>query len=175
LNNNNTRNVFDLVTQICVTSNDGAKLFLDDALFIDNDGIRSSSTRVCAPITWGVYKLDLEYFESTGSAELILEWGDDLGNLRTVPPRAWADPSGKKRFRDLMIMNEHLERDLENLKETDIMGPSTRAEYNRRKMLAAAAADPSVLEQKQNLQKFDFSKMDQVLLQRRQEQMKRMH
>lgn len=72
------------------------------------------------------------------------------------------------RYRELLRLEEIFEEDLRKLKETDIMGPKTRAEFNRRKLLREGA-DPSM--QDRNLKKFDFSKMDQVLFQRKLEQM----
>ncbi len=77
-----------IVTQICVTSDDGSKLYIDDVLYIDNDGLHGSQ-EVCAPISAGVYKLDLEYFERGGNSQLILMFGDDY-YLRVIPPRSWA-------------------------------------------------------------------------------------
>ena len=81
--------VDQVVTKICLTSDDGSKLFLDDVLKIDNDGFHSAR-KVCTSISSGVYKLDLEYFESGGDAMVVLEWGASNGSLRVVPHRAWA-------------------------------------------------------------------------------------
>ena len=81
--------VDQVVTQICVASDDGSKLFLDDVLAIDNDGQHSPRTR-CADVTSGVHKLDLEYFNAKGGKELILLWGDASGSRRVVPPRSFA-------------------------------------------------------------------------------------
>jgi hypothetical protein len=78
-----------VVEKICVTSDDGSKLFLDDLLVIDNDGMHSVR-KICADVSPGVYKLDLEYFERFGGAHLVLEWGRPGGGLRTVPARSWA-------------------------------------------------------------------------------------
>ncbi len=78
-----------VVTKMCLTSDDGSKLFLDNVLRIKNDGLHGPQRR-CADITTGVYKIDIEYFESSGGATLILEWGSTIKNLRVVPPRSWA-------------------------------------------------------------------------------------
>ena len=77
------------ITQICITSDDGSKLFLDDDLKIDNDG-KHGVRKVCASVSSGVYKLDLEYFEGSGGAMVVLEWGASRNNLRVVPRRSWA-------------------------------------------------------------------------------------
>ena len=80
----------DVVKTICITSDDGSKLFLNDVLKINNDGIHGAR-RVCSSVSSGVvYKLDLEYFESGGDAMVVLEWGASNGSLRVVPHRAWA-------------------------------------------------------------------------------------
>ena len=67
-----------------------------------------------------------------------------------------------------MRLNDLLEEDLRNLKETDLMGPTTRAEFNRRKK----AAGPSVSSEERKLGKYDFSKFDEILQQRTSEQLK---
>ena len=78
-----------IIKKICVTSDDGSKLYLDDTMVIDNDGLHAERTK-CASITEGVYKLDLEYFENDGIAKLTLSWGPNTSELRVVPPRSWA-------------------------------------------------------------------------------------
>ena len=75
------------VWSICVTSDDGSKLFLDDELMVNNDGLHGSIKK-CATVSEGTYKLDLEYFEAGGSAECILEFYDGT-KYWTVPPTSW--------------------------------------------------------------------------------------
>mmetsp|Transcript_18541 Transcript_18541/g.21397 ORF Transcript_18541/g.21397 Transcript_18541/m.21397 type:complete len:712 (+) Transcript_18541:74-2209(+) len=157
-----------LTKKICVTSDDGSKLFLDGVLVINNDGLHAMR-RICADVTEGTYKLDLEYFERTGYSGLILEFGASLEKLRVVPPRNWASEDLMRRHRQLMIMNEKLEEDLLILTETDFMGPTTRAEFNYRKSLSA---DPEE-ERKLNKEvKFDFSSFDEILQKKKSEQLK---
>ncbi len=63
-----------------------------------------------------------------------------------------------------MRLNELLEEDLKNLKETDFMGPATRAEFNRRKRLQVAA-DPTVTSEGRKLIKDalkDFTNFDEI-------------
>ena len=67
-------------------------------------------------------------------------------------------------------MNERLEEDLRTLKETDLMGPTTRAEFNRRKRLLA---DPVEEERHLGKQpKYDFSNFDEILQERKSDQLK---
>ena len=67
-----------------------------------------------------------------------------------------------------MIMNEKLEEDLRTLKETDLMGPTTRAEFNRRKKLSA---DPEEERKLNKGAKFDFSNFDQILKEKKSDQL----
>ena len=68
--------------------------------------------------------------------------------------------------------------DLRKLKETDFMGPRTRAMYNKRKALKGKVVPPTAAQQRkldgEEEGKFDFSKLDQLLYQRRLDQMKNM-
>jgi len=159
-----------IITQICITSDDGSKLFLDDVLVVDNDGLHATRRR-CAGVSSGVYKLDLEYFEKGGHATLILEWSDPDRGRRVIPPRSWASAEARRKYRNLMRTNELLEEDLRTLKETDLMGPTTRAEFNRRKN---ANLNPAERERKLK-NKMDFTKLDKILFQRRYEQMLNMN
>jgi hypothetical protein len=73
---------------LCITSDDGSKVYLDGALVIDNDG-EHGAVQKCASVTEGVYKIDVEYFEREDHALLVLEFGPSLSNLRVVPPSSW--------------------------------------------------------------------------------------
>ena len=75
------------IWSICITSDDGSKLYLDDVLKVNNDGLHGS-IRKCAFVSEGTYKLDLEYFEAGGSAECILEFYDGA-KYWTIPPTSW--------------------------------------------------------------------------------------
>ena len=84
------------ITRLCIKSEDGSRLWLDDELLIDNDGRLADPRRRCATgITEGVYKIDIEFFTYRDDATLIFEWGDS-SSLRVVPTRAWASVSLEK-------------------------------------------------------------------------------
>mmetsp|Transcript_11454 Transcript_11454/g.16684 ORF Transcript_11454/g.16684 Transcript_11454/m.16684 type:complete len:689 (-) Transcript_11454:183-2249(-) len=162
-----------VVKWICLTSDDGSKLFLDGVLKVNNDG-RHRSRKRCSTVSEGVYKIDVEYFENAGGAELILEFGSSKSDLRVVPPRSWATSDGQRRYRELMRLNDLLEEDLRTLKETDFMGPTTRAEFNRRKK---SAAGPSVNSRDRRLFKKAFkdsSFLDGIRQQPKSEQLRLM-
>jgi beta-glucosidase len=64
------------VHRIGVEGNDGYRLFLDDALVVDNWTKKSYGRRM-ADVTWdpgSSHTIRLEYFESTGNARLRLVW-----------------------------------------------------------------------------------------------------
>ena len=85
-----------MVTRICVLSEDGARLWIDDELAIDNDGLHIHASRKCKTgLTEGVYKIDIEFFSKFDDCTLVLEWGDS-SSLRVVPPRSWASVSDKR-------------------------------------------------------------------------------
>jgi hypothetical protein len=67
-----------------------------------------------------------------------------------------------------MRLNDLLEEDLRTLKETDFMGPTTRAEWNRRKLLAASPEEQKLGKKP----KFDFSHFDEILQERKSDQLK---
>ena len=68
-----------------------------------------------------------------------------------------------------MRLNDLLEEDLRTLKETDFMGPATRAEFNRRKALASGP----VTSRERNLarQKYSISSVDEILQKPKAEQL----
>ena len=64
------------LTTIGVEANDGYRLYLDDALVIDNWQKRSFGTRT-TPVTFApgsTHRIKLEYFETTGIARVKLVW-----------------------------------------------------------------------------------------------------
>ncbi len=71
-----------------------------------------------------------------------------------------------------MRVNDLLEEDLRTLKETDFMGPTTRAEFNRRKKAAAAASAGS---EERKLDKqgpaYNFANFDEILQKKKSEQL----
>ena len=60
---------------ICITSDDGSKVYIDGSLVIDNDG-NHDATQECAmyDTVVGVKQVQIEYFERGGNAVLFLEF-----------------------------------------------------------------------------------------------------
>jgi len=70
-----------------------------------------------------------------------------------------------------MRVNDLLEEDLRTLKETDFMGPTTRAEFTRRKKAAAAASPDSEERKLDKLAESHFSSFDEILKKKKSEQL----
>jgi len=78
--------------ELCITSDDGSKLFLDDELIVDNDGLHDDITKYTSKSLVGVHKVDVEFLERTGGSTMILEWKRPTATLRSVIPKdAWSD------------------------------------------------------------------------------------
>lgn len=88
----------------CITSNDGSKLYVDDELKVNNDGIHEDRTRcgIFDVEQKGVtHKISLEYFQSTGSSTLLLTWKQpgeyrSSRGFETIPPSAWVSSTNSK-------------------------------------------------------------------------------
>ncbi|WP_420124884.1 OmpA family protein [Longimicrobium sp.] len=69
-----------------LTSDDGAKLFIDGELVIDNDGIHGpGAIDGEAELAAGLHDVRVQYFQGPREeVALILEWGPDSDNLRPL-------------------------------------------------------------------------------------------
>ena len=85
--------VDETMNVICITCDDGCKLFMNNELVVDNGGMHVTE-KECGPISEGVHRLDLEYYEASGVSSLTLEFGINQNRLRLVPPRNWASVCG---------------------------------------------------------------------------------
>ena len=93
--------VDNVIEYICVESDDGAKVYIDGVLAIDNDGLHGTQ-RKCFNVKSGeegdfrsgaMKHVYVEYFERGGHAHLVMQWGTTRDNdlrFRTIPPRSWA-------------------------------------------------------------------------------------
>jgi hypothetical protein len=78
------------VYEFFLTSDDGSRLFIDEQLVVDNWGLHATAAQQAStPLESGIHLLRVEYFETSGDANLKLEWsskafarrllgGDDL-------------------------------------------------------------------------------------------------
>jgi alpha-L-fucosidase len=61
-------------------SDDGSRLYLDDSLIVDNDGLHGSTDRSgTAALGRGLHRLRVEFFQKGGGAELRLTYGNAGG------------------------------------------------------------------------------------------------
>jgi alpha-L-fucosidase len=69
-----------------LASDDGSRLFIDDSLVVDHDGLHSASEKKgAAALAAGYHKFRLEYFEKTGGDELKLSWSGAGMKKQVVP------------------------------------------------------------------------------------------
>lgn len=71
----------------CLAAGDGAQLYLDENLVVDNDGVHDT-TEKCESVAVdpGEYKIDLLYFQAAaGEAGLQLSWAKDGGQKAIIP------------------------------------------------------------------------------------------
>jgi alpha-L-fucosidase len=58
-----------------LASDDGSRLFIDDKVVVDNDGLHGMETKQgIAPLAAGYHRVRVEYFNATGGMGLRLEW-----------------------------------------------------------------------------------------------------
>lgn len=84
------------MTELCISSSDGSKLYVDDELLINNDGVRNVEETKCGSINVTdlnqVYDVELLYFDKKGDSTLVLTWkvaGGSRSSFSYVPASAW--------------------------------------------------------------------------------------
>ena len=78
-------------TELCIISDDGSKLYIDDSLEIDNDGLHGDRRECKILALSGPQKVTIEFFERGGGATMVLEWKLAGSSLTVVPASAWVD------------------------------------------------------------------------------------
>ena len=70
-----------------VTSDDGAKVYFNNELFLNNDGLHSADNPVVKvlPLNPGYYPLRIDYFERTGDQSLNIGYVTGTKELKPVP------------------------------------------------------------------------------------------
>ena len=67
-------------------SNDGAKMWLDNKLILDNDGVHGTSrTEALATLDAGFHRVEVKYFQKTGDKEFKLTWEDSNFQSNVFP------------------------------------------------------------------------------------------
>lgn len=82
---------------LCVTSDDGSQLLIEDTLIVDNDGVMDKATELCELVSLepGEYKLELRSFHTAAPLTVRLTWakGKD-GAAEVIPNRSLFKPEG---------------------------------------------------------------------------------
>jgi len=78
----------DGIWRFALTSDDGSRLFIDDELVVDNDGLHGPEERQGdVALARGAHHLRVEWFNRTGGAQLELRLGRVEGALKPLDPR----------------------------------------------------------------------------------------
>ncbi len=81
----------DEVYQFGLNSDDGSRLWIDEKLVIDNDGLHSPFERTAfAALATGLHAIRVEWFNKTGGYELELSWAKAGQRMTEVPPHAYS-------------------------------------------------------------------------------------
>lgn len=76
-----------------LTASDGAKLYIDDVLRVDNDGIHGMLERAgSVSLSAGAHTVRVDYYEETGTAGLLLEIAGGGIPRQEIPASMWASP-----------------------------------------------------------------------------------
>ena len=84
--------------ELCLTSDDGAQLYLDENPILDNDGVHEAK-EVCEVlyVDAGEYDLQLLWFQAAqGPAALKLMWAKDGGEKVPIPLQAFFPPENQQ-------------------------------------------------------------------------------
>jgi len=72
---------------LSLRSDDGARLFIDGALAVDNGGSHAmATTSASVPLSAGLHDIRVEYYENAVGAGLVLSWTRPGGASEVVPP-----------------------------------------------------------------------------------------
>ncbi len=80
----------DAVVSFNLTSDDGSRLYIDDRLVIDNDGLHGMVNKQgSAPLAAGYHRIRVEYFNASGGLGLALEWSGTGLTTGPIPTNAF--------------------------------------------------------------------------------------
>jgi hypothetical protein len=75
-----------------IVSDDGSKVYFNNQLFLDNDGLHSADNPVVklVPLNPGYYPIKINYFERTGDQSVTLGYVTGAKKIQAVPiPKEW--------------------------------------------------------------------------------------
>lgn len=84
--------------ELCINSDDGSQLLLENTLVVDNDGVKDEAAEACALVylTPGEYQLAIHYFQAQGPRlALQFAWAQDGGDKQLVPSEVLFKPAAR--------------------------------------------------------------------------------
>jgi hypothetical protein len=81
--------------ELCLYSDDGSQLYLEDFLVVDNDGLHDEAVEACELVYLeaGEYGIEIRYFQAAGSnTTLFFAWAIDDGEKELVPAEVLFKP-----------------------------------------------------------------------------------
>jgi len=82
--------------ELCLHSDDGSQLLLEDTLLVNNDGVHDGAVEACELVYLppGEYRLAVHYFQGTGAGlAMHFAWGMDGGDRSIVPSSVLYKPA----------------------------------------------------------------------------------
>jgi alpha-L-fucosidase len=77
----------DAIYTFYISSDDGSKLFIDDKMEIDNDGLHGMVERNSqVPLAKGFHRIKVMFFERSGGDDLQVEWKGPGIKKGEIPP-----------------------------------------------------------------------------------------
>jgi alpha-L-fucosidase len=81
----------DGIYNFYISSDDGSKLFIDDKLLIDNDGLHGLGEKNGeVPLAKGYHKIGISYFQATGGDDLIVQWQSPGFGKQVIPASSFS-------------------------------------------------------------------------------------
>ncbi|MFV8753881.1 PA14 domain-containing protein [Nannocystaceae bacterium ST9] len=84
--------------ELCINSDDGSQLLLENTVVVDNDGKKDEATEACGLVylTPGEYQLAIHYFQADGARmALQFAWAQDGGDKALVPSEVLFKPAAR--------------------------------------------------------------------------------
>lgn len=80
--------------ELCLHSDDGSQLLLEDTLVVDNDGVLDGPVEACELVFLpaGEYALEIRYFQTSGPVTMQFAWGIDGGQRGIIPQEVLFKP-----------------------------------------------------------------------------------
>lgn len=84
--------------ELCLNSDDGSQLLLENTLVVDNDGVKDGAAEACGLVFLeaGEYQVAIHYFQADGDRlALQFAWSQDGGDKALVPTEVLFKPAAR--------------------------------------------------------------------------------